>query len=94
MRIGALISLKLILPKRIEKGLREECEKAGVSIEELALEALYKGLNEEIYPSDRTEVCVGLSEKYLRDADDLLARGDFIQACEKLWDSAAVMVRR
>jgi hypothetical protein len=93
MEIGALISLELILPKRIEKRLREECEKTGVSIEELALEALYKGLNEKIDPSDRTEVYVGLSEKYLRDAEDLLARGDFIQACEKLWGSAAVMVK-
>jgi len=41
------------------------------SIEELALEALCKGLNEEINPSDKAEVYVKLSEKYLRDADNL-----------------------
>jgi len=88
-----LYLLELILPKRIERRLREECEKTGVSVEELALEALYKGLNEEIDPSDKTEIYARLSEKYLRDADDLLARGDYIQASEKLWGSAALMVK-
>lgn len=66
---------------------------AKLGFEELALEALYKGLNEEIVPSDKTEIYVRLSEKYLRDADDLLARGDYIQASEKLWGSAVLMVK-
>lgn len=85
--------MELILPKRIEKKLKEECEKTGVSIEELVLEALYKGLNEKVDPSDKVEVYIKLSEKYLRDADDLLAKKDYIQASEKLWGSAALMVK-
>jgi hypothetical protein len=32
-------------------------------------------------------------EKYLRDADSLLAKGDYIQASEKLWGSAALIVK-
>ncbi|MGC8948888.1 MAG: PaREP1 family protein [Thermoprotei archaeon] len=87
------IYLELVLPKRIEKKLREECEKTGVSIEELVLEALYKGLNEKMDPADKVEVYMKLSEKYLRDADNLLAKGDYIQASEKLWGSAALMVK-
>jgi hypothetical protein len=67
--------------------------KTGMSIEELALEALYKGLNEKIDPSDKAEAYMNLSEKYLRDADDLLAKGDYIQASEKLWGSAVLMVK-
>jgi len=85
--------LELILPKRIEKKLKEECEKTGVSIEELVLEALYKGLNEKVDSSDKVEVYIKLSEKYLRDADDLLAKKDYIQASEKLWSSATLMVK-
>jgi len=85
--------LELILPRRIEKKLREECEKTGVSIEELALEALYKGLDEKVDPSDRAEVYMKLSGKYLKDANDLLAKGDCVQASEKLWGSAALMVK-
>jgi hypothetical protein len=86
-------SLELILPKRIEKKLREECEKTGMSIEGLALEALYKGLNDKLDPSDKVEVYMKLSEKYLKDADDLLAKKDYIQASEKLWDAAALIVK-
>ena len=82
-----------MLPERIKKKLGKECEKTGMSIEELALEALYKGLNEKIDPSDKAEAYMNLSEKYLRDADDLLAKGDYIQASEKLWGSAVLMVK-
>ena len=85
--------MELILPERIKKKLGKECEKTGMSIEEPALEALYKGLNEKIDPSDKAEAYMNLSEKYLRDADDLLAKGDYIQASEKLWGSAALMVK-
>lgn len=86
-------SLELIIPKRIEKKLKEEHEKTGISIEELALEALYRGLNEKIDPSDRAEVYTRLSEKYLMEADNLLIKGDYIQASEKLWGAAALMVK-
>jgi len=85
--------LELILPKKIEGRLREESGKTGVSIEELVVEALCIGLNEKINPSDKVEMYVKLSEKYLREADDLLAKGDRIQASEKLWGSAALMVK-
>lgn len=87
------IHLELILPKRIEKKLREECEKTGMSVEEIVLEALYKELNERPDPSDKVEVYTKLSEKYLRDAEDLLAKGEYIQASEKLWGSAALIVK-
>lgn len=73
--------------------MRKECEKTGTSIEELALEALYRGLNEKMDPTEKAEVYAKLSEKYLVDADKLLAKGDFVQASEKLWGSAALMVK-
>jgi hypothetical protein len=83
----------LILPKKIEKKLKEECERSGASIEELALEALCRGMDERIDPLDRAELYARLSEKYLREADDLLAKKDHIQASEKLWGAAALMVK-
>jgi hypothetical protein len=83
----------LILPKKIEKKLKEECERSGASIEELALEALCRGMNERIDPLDRAELYARLSEKYLREADDLLAKKDHVQASEKLWGAAALMVK-
>jgi hypothetical protein len=89
----AYLELVLILPRKIEKKLREESEKRGVSVEELALDALVKGMNEGIDPVERTELYLRLSEKYHRDAEELLARGDLVQASEKLWGSAALMVK-
>ena len=87
------MELTLILPKKVEVKLRKESEKSGASIEELALEALCRGLDEKMDPSDRAELYARLSEKYLKEADDLLAKGDYVQASEKLWGAAALMVK-
>jgi hypothetical protein len=69
----------IVLPKRIE--------------EELILEALSKMLNEPLDPETRVEVHLKLSEKYLRDAEDFLAKGDYVQASEKAWGAASQMVK-
>jgi len=87
------MSLKLAIPKRLEKRLKEESEKASVSIEEIALEALYKGLGEELDPSERAEAYKGLSEKYFAEADAFSGKRDYAQASEKLWGSVALMVK-
>jgi hypothetical protein len=87
------LELTLMLPKKVEVKLRKESEKSGASIEELALEALCRGLDEKMDPSDRAELYARLSEKYLKEADDLLAKGDYVQASEKLWGAAALMVK-
>jgi uncharacterized protein (UPF0332 family) len=50
-------------------------------------------LDEKMDPSDRAELYARLSEKYLKEADDLLAKGDYVQASEKLWGAAALMVK-
>jgi hypothetical protein len=83
----------IVLPKRIEEKLRRESEKVGVSEEELILEALSKMLNEPLDPETRVEVHLKLSEKYLRDAEDFLAKGDYVQASEKAWGAASQMVK-
>lgn len=87
------LELTLTLPKKIEIKLRKESEKSGISIEEIALEALCKGLNEKMDPLDRAELYEKLSEKYINEADELLAKGDYIQASEKLWNAAILMVK-
>jgi len=83
----------IVLPKRIAEKLRKESEKAGVSEEELVVEALSRMFNEPLDPETRFEVHLKLSEKYLRDAEELLARGDYVQASEKAWGAAAQMVK-
>lgn len=34
-----------------------------------------------------------LNGKYLKEADELLAKGDYVQASEKLWGAAAEMIK-
>jgi HEPN domain-containing protein len=44
-------------------------------------------------PPERAEFHSGLAEKFLREAEELLARGDYVQASEKAWGAAAQMVK-
>jgi len=76
----AALELALILPRKIERKLREESERTGASVEEIALEALVKGMNERVDPAERAELYARISEKYLRDAEELLTKGGFVQA--------------
>jgi len=85
--------ISITLPKKIEKRLKEESERTGVSEEELVLEALSKFLNEPLDPETRVETHLKLSEKYMRDAEDFLSRKDYVQASEKAWGAAVQMVK-
>jgi len=83
----------VILPKRIENRLKEESERIGASEEELIVEALSKILNEPLDPDTRVEMHLKLSEKYLKDAEAFLTKGDYVQAYEKAWGAASQIVK-
>jgi hypothetical protein len=85
--------ISLVLPKKIEKKLKEEAEKTGISEEELIIEALSKFLNEPIDLETKAEIYLKLSEKYLRDAEEFLIKKDFVQASEKAWGAAAQIIK-
>ena len=63
--------IELVVPKRIEERLRMESERSGLSIEEIALEALYRGLGEVLNSLERAETYRELSEKYFTEAERL-----------------------
>jgi hypothetical protein len=75
--------LSLVLPKKIEKKLKEEVERTGISEEELMMEALSKFLNKPLDPETKAEIYLKLSEKYLRNAEEFLTKKDLVQASEK-----------
>jgi len=89
--VGIVVSI--VLPKKIEKRLKEESERTGVSEEELVLEALSRFLNEPLDPETRVEIHLKLSEKYMRDAEDFLSKKDYVQASERAWGATAQMVK-
>jgi len=43
--------------------------------------------------SERVEHYLGLMNKYIKDAKELIAKGDYVQASEKLWGASAEMVK-
>ena len=69
----------IILPKRLGDKLREKAEEIGYLPEELGLELVRNSLNEELDPEDLAEHYQALSEKYLKDAKELLSKGDRVQ---------------
>lgn len=83
----------IVLPKRIEKKLKEESEKRGAMEEEIIIEALTKMLNEPLNPDEKTEIHLKLSEKYMDEAEEYLRKRDYIQASEKAWGAASQIVK-
>ena len=85
--------VSLVLPKKIEKKLKEEAEKKGISEEEIIVEAISKALDEPLDPDELVEVHLKLLEKYMNEAEDFLKKGDYVQASEKVWKAAAQAVK-
>jgi hypothetical protein len=86
------MSLRLELPEFVLEELRRRAEREGSSMECVVAEAViaYLGLSD---PDKRARIHLQLSEKYLREADEFLAEGDFVQASEKAWGAAAQAVK-
>lgn len=84
--------ITIILPERAEEELRRRAASEGKTIEELIGEEVLKGigLND---PEVKAELYVKLSERYLQEAEALLARAEYTQASEKAWGAATEMVK-
>ena len=83
----------VILPKKLGYKLRDNAEEMGYLPEELGVELISQGLNEELDPEDLVEQYRELSEKYLAEAKELLSAGDLVQASEKFWGASALAVK-
>jgi len=82
----------LELPIKLLNKLKDLSESRGAPLEEVILEAVY-GYLELSDPDVKTELDLKLCERYLRDADNLLTGGDYVQAGGKFWGAAAQMVK-
>lgn len=79
--------------KKLFEKLREEALKKDISMEELVVEILSKVLNHPLDPSEKVELHLKLADKFLREAEEFLAKGDYVQASEKGWGVAAQMIK-
>jgi uncharacterized protein (UPF0332 family) len=83
----------VILSKKLEERLRREAEKLNISIDELIVDIILKTLNISLDPNDRVEFYLRLCEKFLSEAEEFLAIGDYVQASEKGWSAATQIVK-
>ena len=79
--------------KKLFEKLREEALKKDLSIEELVVEILSKVLNHPLDPIEKVELHLKLADKFLRETEEFLAKGDYVQASEKGWGVAAQMIK-
>jgi uncharacterized protein (UPF0332 family) len=88
-----MASGSILLPRRLGEKLREKAAETGWLPDELGVEFVRQGLNEELDPEDLVEQYRELSEKYLAEAKELLKKEDLVQASEKLWGASALAVK-
>jgi len=85
--------VQVLVTASIYRRLEAEAERRGAAVDEIAVELLEAALGASLDPPERAEFHRGLAEKFLREAEELLARGDYVQASEKAWGAAAQMVK-
>jgi HEPN domain-containing protein len=84
---------QVIIAGSIYQRLREEAERRGAAVDEVVIELLEAALGASLDPPERAEFHRGLAEKFLREAEELLAKGGYVQASEKAWGAVAQMVK-
>jgi HEPN domain-containing protein len=84
---------QVIIAGSIYRRLKEEAERRGAAVDEVAVELLERALGASHDPLERAEFHSSLAERFLREAEELLARGDYVQASEKAWGAAAQIVK-
>ena len=85
--------MQIILPERMGKRLKEEARKLELTEDELVLRVLSESLKEPLDPKSKASVHLALSDKYLRDAEELIRQKDYIQASEKAWGAASQLIK-
>ena len=86
------MSIEIHLPERVLKEVERVSRKEGVPPEEIIGRAVVEFLRLDD-PETRAEVHESLSKKYMRDAEELLKKGDYVRASEKAWGAASQMVK-
>jgi len=87
----SVLYMEIILPERVKRKIIEESKRRGINLEEYIAEIIVDHVSQN--PEDKVELYLKLCEKYLKDAEDMLRKGDSIQASEKMWGAAATCVK-
>ncbi|MGC9010497.1 MAG: PaREP1 family protein [Sulfolobales archaeon] len=75
------MSTYIEIPNEIYEILKKISARIGKDPTTLVIESVIKNLD----PGNRVEIYLRLHEKYLREAEELVAKEDLVQASEKYW---------
>ena len=76
------------IPSEVYEALRRAFIRSGKDPATMAIESILKSLD----PKSRIEIYMKLYERYLKDAEELTAKGDFVQASEKYWGAVTAIL--
>jgi hypothetical protein len=76
------------IPSEVYKALRRASIRNGKDLATMVIESILKSLD----PKSRIEIYMKLYERYLKDAEELTAKGDFVQASEKYWGAVTAIL--
>lgn len=83
----------VLLPKKLEEKIKKESKRLDIPEEELISKVLSEFFKEPLDPESRVELHLKLCEKYLKEADELLSKGDYVQASKKAWSAASQIAK-
>ena len=89
---GEVDAITIALPRRVLEALERVSAAEGRTVEELVGEAVLERLG-VADPEARAELHLKLCERYIREAEELLAKKDYVQASGKAWGAAAQVVK-
>ena len=79
---------KVEIPEEVYELVSAIAKRRAKSVEEVILECIIR----DVDPGVRVEVYMKLHERYLRDAEELYAKGDLVQAGEKYWGAVTALL--
>ena len=84
--------MSVILPEKVLKEVEKVSRSEDALPEEIVSRAVIEFLKLKD-PETKAEIHENLSEKYMKDAEELMKKGDYVQASEKAWGAASQMVK-
>ncbi len=85
------MNITLEIPEMLLEKLQQKAKSEDLPLEEIILKAIIFQVSDD--PEVKAEAYLKLSEKYLREGDELLSKKDYIQASEKFWGAASQIVK-
>lgn len=84
-------TIEVKLPEKLYEYVKLFSQERGLLIEDYLIEVIIDNL--EVNENDKLITYVELCRKYLSEGENLLKQKNYVQACEKIWGFASIVVK-